>query len=334
MSQICTTGIKKRPFPKLGKGRGSHTGAAFDFVRLFFKSSCLCDIMGDTSDWNKIQQIKSEGIKMVENMHGVWVGENAAIAITKKMQISFIRLPNNDIVSILRQANEDIIGVVYGHGRNDNNLNKIDSCYCTTAYKDVINTELIQKHQNDEIYLQKNKLYYKLHDGTVFPCVLAEKITISANQVIPPVDDSMNVAQKLELWNLGARCFYGKQYEQGVWGGIDTRKYSICFNLNKDGSGVYCRFGKNGYTLKGQAMLSTICLRDNEVRMIENNMDNLDEYEPILDAFIVDGCSFPEDGGWYWAVKEISDDCIKLCGCGGDTYETYRISTNNHEFIV
>lgn len=268
------------------------------------------------------------------NNYGVWVGENATIAITEKMQISFLRLANDDIVSILKQSDEGIIGIVYGHGRNDNNLHKIDSCYCSTAYKEANNMELIQKHESDTVFLKDNKLHYKLFDDSIFSCVLAEKITVSKNQIMHPIDESMSIAQKLELWNLGARCFYGKQYEQGVWGGIDTRKYSICFNLNKDGSGIYCRFGKNGYTQKGRAMLSTICLRDNEVRMIENNMDNLNEYVPILDAFIIDGCSFPDDGGWYWSVKEVSDDWIKLCGCGGDTYETYRISSNNHEFIV
>ncbi|WP_310604292.1 hypothetical protein [Anaerosporobacter sp.] len=145
----------------------------------------------------------------------------------------------------------------------------------------------------------------------------------------------MRIADKLELWNLGVRCFFDKLPQpNSVWASIETHRYSICFNLNADGSGVYCRVGKNGYTDKGRAMLSTICLRKDEVRMIENNMDNLEEYKPILEAFVIDSCAFPQDGGWYWSVKEVSDDSIVLHGCGGDIYEIQRISTNNYEFIL
>lgn len=267
------------------------------------------------------------------NNYGIWVGEKAVIALTEKMQIVFLRLLNNDIVSILKQSDEGIIGIVYGHGRNDDNLQKNDSAYCTFDFKGKNDIGLIQTHEKDSILYDDENLYYKMFDGTIFPCVLAEKITLSKEQKILPVDNSMNIAKKLELWNLGARCFYDND-SGSVWGGIDTRKYSICFNLNSDGSGVYCRVGKNGYTNKGRAMLSTICLRNNEIRMIDNNMENLNDYTPFLDAFIVDGCSFPQDGGWYWSVASVSDNCIKLNGCGGDTYEIYRISTNNHEFII
>jgi hypothetical protein len=231
--------------------------------------------------------------------NGIWIGENAAISITDKMQIIFLRLynENQNIVSILKQADENIIGIVYGYGRNDNNLAKNSTAYCTTAFKEKSNIELIKKHEYDTLSINGEKLIYTMFDGSIFTCVLAEEITVSKEQVIHPIDKSMRIAQKLELWNIGARCFYNEQ-AGAVWGGIDTRKYSICYNLNADGSGIYCRFGKNGYTDKGRAMLSTICLRNNEVRMIKNNMDNLIEFKPILDAFISERChSLKTEGG-------------------------------------
>ena len=58
--------------------------------------------------------------------------------------------------------------------------------------------------------------------------------------------------------------------------------------------------------------------------MIENNLLSINEYKPNEDWFIVDGCSFPEDGGWYWSVKEVTDDVISLQGCGGDIYKICR----------
>ena len=43
-----------------------------------------------------------------------------------------------------------------------------------------------------------------------------------------------------------------------------------------------------------------------------------------VDFFVEDGCSFPDDGGWYWSVKEVTNDVIYLNGCGGATYEIQK----------
>ena len=42
------------------------------------------------------------------------------------------------------------------------------------------------------------------------------------------------------------------------------------------------------------------------------------------ECFVADGCAFPSDGGWYWSVKEVTDDVIYLNGCGDVTYEIHR----------
>lgn len=82
--------------------------------------------------------------------------------------------------------------------------------------------------------------------------------------------------------------------------------------------------GLNGYCDKGYAMLSTICLRANEVRMVEDNLATINGYRPVPEWFASDSCSFPADGGWYWFVKEATDDYITLRGCEGATYRIDR----------
>lgn len=57
-------------------------------------------------------------------------------------------------------------------------------------------------------------------------------------------------------------------------------------------------------------MLSTTCLRLNECRMIEENMKLIDKFKANEEFFISNGCAFPNDGGWYWYVKEVTDDYI------------------------
>jgi hypothetical protein len=58
--------------------------------------------------------------------------------------------------------------------------------------------------------------------------------------------------------------------------------------------------------------------------MIADNLQSINDYVPNEAWFIDDGCSFPQDGGWYWAVKEVTEDVIYLQGCGGDVYQIHR----------
>ena len=71
-------------------------------------------------------------------------------------------------------------------------------------------------------------------------------------------------------------------------------------------------------------MRSTICIRHNECRMLGNNLEAHEDYVPMEECFVEDGCAFPPDGGWYWSIKEVTADRILLNGCGGDIYVINR----------
>lgn len=260
------------------------------------------------------------------NNYGIWIGEDASIAITEKLQIIFLRLIRDKLVSIIKQADEGIIGVVYGYSVNFN-------AHCEVSFKGKTNDKLIELHSKDSFVCDGKKLIYTMYDGTLFDCTLAERITISSSMNFPPVDKNLSVAQKLELWNMGTNYQYDT-HEGVVYAGIDGRKYSICYNLSSDGNCIYCRVGQNGYCEKGRAMLSTICLRPDEVRMIDDNLKSIDEYKPMLDCFVADSCAFPSDGGWYWSLIESTDDYVTLHGCGGETYETHRMRGDRYEVLA
>lgn len=260
------------------------------------------------------------------NNYGIWIGINASIAITEKLQMIFLRLARDKLISIIKQEDEDIIGVVYGYGE------KFDA-HCEVAFKNKTNDNLILLHSKDSFICDREKLIYTMYDGTSFNCTLAERIKISPNTDFPPVDNNLSVTQKLELWNMGTNY----QYDTGegiVYAGIDGRKYSICFNLSSNGNCIYCRVGQNGYCDKGRAMLSTICLRPNEVRMIDDNLNSIYEYKPMVDCFVADSCSFPSDYGWYWSLIESTDNYVTLNGCGGAIYKVYRIRGDRYEVLA
>jgi len=125
----------------------------------------------------------------------------------------------------------------------------------------------------------------------------------------------------MALWGVG-KCF---EYSNGNYNvRIETQKYSIYFCLSITDEWIYCRVGQNGYCEKGRAMLSPICIRQNEMRMIENNLLSMNEYKPLEECFIENGCAFPADGGWYWSINKITDDVIYLNGCSGEIYEIHR----------
>ena len=122
-------------------------------------------------------------------------------------------------------------------------------------------------------------------------------------------------------WNI-LSCFY---YEDGFYNvHIDAVKNAAYFGFDEKEKFLYCRIGKNAYCEKGWAMLSTTCIRMNESRMLEDNLLALEDYKLNEDFFVEDGCSFPDDGGWYWSVKEVTNDVIYLNGCGGATYEIQK----------
>jgi hypothetical protein len=250
------------------------------------------------------------------NKYGIWVGDNATVAVTEKLMIAFLRLRKDNIVSILRHKDEGVVAVVNGMAFGTGRRGK-----CDVALKDTVGQELIDLHSKDRMVGDGDSLVYEMHDGTRFATVLAEKIELSDDFTPPERNLNLSIAERMELWNLGS---YFILEDEQVSAGINAHRYCICYNLTADGSFIYCRVGLNGYCDKGYAMLSTVCLRANEVRMVEDNLATINEYRPVPEWFALDSCSFPADGGWYWSVKEATDDYITLHGCEGATYRIDR----------
>lgn len=261
-------------------------------------------------------------------LYGVWIGKDATIAITEKLQIAFLRIKPDKIISILKQFEKGVIGAVYGTGVKSNATASI--CMINSEgilqYSSEESKDYIDNHKNDRIEFRAEEdnahIVYSMYDGSVFQCELAEVITITDSSIMPEKNPDIPLEKRLEIWRLGSNFSQGTDEIQA---GIDTHRYSVNYYINSKRNGTYCRVGNNGYCEKGYAMLSTTVIRPNETRMIKNNMDSIAEYKPILDCFVKNGCAFPPDGGWYWSLKEMNDDLIKLNGCQNAEYHFPRI---------
>ncbi len=268
----------------------------------------------------------------LSNLYGIWIGENATIAIAQDYYIAFLRINKDLIACILRHSESGIVGIVYGIGINFKAhaimAVKNPDTGTIMSNSDEAKNHLIN-HSADTIeYNQSdNKLVYTMCNGNTYNLVLAEKFEMQLFNRINEVNDSLSVAERMSLWCITRRY----EYEDGYFeASFDTQKYSILFWVNLHEGQTYCRVGQNGFCEKGWAMLSTICIRHNECRMIDNNLLSVNDFKPIDDCFVVDGCAFPPDGGWYWSVKEVTDDVIYLNGCGGATYEIHRIKNHTN----
>lgn len=254
---------------------------------------------------------------------GIWHGENASAAITENFSIVFLRLEPELIAAVLKHSEYGTTGTVYGIGKNWNAhavyriINPSGKICCNDE-----NDERLKLHNNDKAELDRKsgKLIYTAYNGKRFELKLAEKID-SGYFNKDKNSTSLSVADKMAKWNI-LSCFERGDEFYNVH--IDTLKYSAFFGFRANEDFLYCRIGQNGYCEKGWAMLSTTCIRMNESRMIENNLAALEDYKPNKEYFVKDGCSFPEDGGWYWSLKEVTDDVIYLNGCGGATYEIHK----------
>ena len=272
---------------------------------------------------------------MSENNYGIWIGENSVVAITEDLTISFLRLKEDLIAGILRYNETGVLGVAYGHGTAEAH-NHTAAIICDSDKNFVKNSDeaadFIKLHNSDKISYdeQNQKLIYTTYDNIIFENILAEKIEMSNFERKNEIDNSLSVTEKMTRWNI-------KQYLQigpkSVRAGIDTRKYSIFYTIDLNGNQydakynefIYCRVGQQGYCEKGWAMLPTIQIRHHHTSMIEDNLSSVKDYKPDENCFVEDSCAFPADGGWYWSLKEVTDDVIYLQGCGGDVYEIHRI---------
>lgn len=259
-------------------------------------------------------------------MYGIWCGKDATVTIVEDFSISFLRIRKDRIASILKHRQYGTVGVVYGVGtgfdaRAVYGIRHPESG--KLSYSEADGKEYLEKHAGDSYSVEEDgSMTYRMYDGIEFPLVLAEEIHMEDFDRKTPVDSGLTVAQRMSLWNV--KQWFG--YDDGQFNVcVDTQRYSIYFNVSLgDELFIYCRVGQNGYCEKGWAMLSTTCIRQMECRMIEDNLQTLREYRPMEECFVADGCAFPSDGGWYWSLKEVTEDVIYLHGCGGVTYEIHR----------
>lgn len=151
------------------------------------------------------------------DIHGVWIGENATVVVTSKLVIAFLRPHPGRIISVLKQENQGVIGVVDGFALGR-------SSRCEIGFKDKANHARIDLHTRDGVDCDGETLVYETHDGTTFQCALAEKIEILGEMWPADHHEHLSVAEKLELWNLGA---YFQLQDNTVAAGVNTRRYIV-----------------------------------------------------------------------------------------------------------
>lgn len=258
-------------------------------------------------------------------MFGIWCGKDATVAAVEDFSIAYLRIREDCLACILRHRRYGTVGAVYGLGINWD----ARAVYCERHpesgeffYNEELGKEYLEKHSEDTFTVdQDGGMIYRMYEGTEYRLELAEEICMEDFDKAPSVDPDLPVAERMALWNVMQRFEYGDGYLDVH---IDTQKYSILYSFSRKDKFVYCRVGQNGYCEKGWAMLSTTCVRHNECRMIKDNLQTMQEYKPMEECFVKDGCAFPADGGWYWSLKKATEDVIYLNGCGGATYEIYR----------
>ncbi len=257
----------------------------------------------------------------------VYCGENAALIQNNIFTIIFLRISDENVISILNHSIYGVIGVVYGFGKGFNA--SCEYCFadyenCKKYYSNSDYSNLLNLHQNDKFTTKNGQLTYTTYNNRQYRLYIAENMEETEFNESEP-NDNLSIAEKMKIWNCGQHLyndFSENNFE--VECEANTEKYSAVFNINSMNNFVYCRFSLHGYTNKGYAMLSTICIRQNECRMIEDNRKSLDIFTPNDSYFSENSCAFPSDGSWYWSVKSICQDTIYLNGCGGSVYEIHR----------
>lgn len=259
--------------------------------------------------------------------YGIWCGKDAAFAAVEEFSIAFLRVRKDLIVSVLKHRLYGTVSVVYGQASEAG----ASAGYCAKNPATGISfcngkewAEKLELHSGDTFYTEEaGRLIYTMYDGSVYEMELAESVDMRIFERTYPADPSLPLAKRMALWGINKYFYYDNDaFEVG----FDTEKYSVCYKIIGKEKFLYCRLGQNGYCERGWAMLSTVCIRFNECRMLEDHRQALREYKPVEECFVTNGCAFPPDGGWYWSVKSVTDDAVSLNGCNGATYVIRRRS--------
>lgn len=257
-------------------------------------------------------------------VYKVYCGKNAAIMENDVLSFIFLRIKDDNIISILKHSHFGIVGIVSGYGNKSDAY--ADYCFVDPdtglKHSNVFElNEALENHKKDTVCTNdSNKLIYTTFDGIVYHLQIADELS----EDVHLIDSELSLADKMRIWNCGmsyATSYLDNYYVEAE---MNTEKYSATYNINPSDNFIYCRFGMHGYCNKGYAMLSTICIRHNECRMIPDNTEALKGFTPDEKYFVDNSCAFPPDGSWYWSVENIDDNTVYLNGCGGGIYEIHR----------
>lgn len=255
-------------------------------------------------------------------MYKVYCGKDAAFAEYYFLSILFLRIKDDNIISILKHAHFGIVGIVSGRGKNFDA--HTDYCFVNpeTGMKYCTRLEFsneLEKHKKDTVCTNEgHELIYNTYNGSVYRLQIAEESEADEIRMTDKKIQKMSLADKMRLWNCGVE--FGSS-DHFVSANMNTEKYSAIFNIDLSNHSIYCRFGAHGYCDKGYAMLSTICIRHDECRMIPDNTEALKGYVPDEKYFVENSCAFPPDGSWYWSVRHVDESTVYLNGCGGEIYK-------------
>jgi hypothetical protein len=264
---------------------------------------------------------------------GVWLGKDAVFASVGEISIAIMRFDNEKIVNLLWQFEKGLCGVVYGYKAEYKQesfgvIKLLNEANLYLGHK--CNSATLSNHSDDTWHFddEAKMLSYVMYNGNKYEMKLAEALDFSDFIKKHKADSSLSVAERMRTWNIGAELGYNNSY---LWAKIATPKYEICFNFGLKSSSeidIYCRLGLNAFTDKGRAMLPVADTRWWDAIMIDD-LDQLPDFIPDEQYFPESSCSVdaglhPNDGAWYWSVKEVYDDYITLYGCGGETYKIVR----------
>ncbi len=263
------------------------------------------------------------------NVHdhlGFYIGKDSALVISPEFTAAFLRLNEGHIVTALMKDGR-IAGLVSGR-RDGRNLHVFSMLHAADAR--IVRPAEAPEALNDLEQAFSACTLSFTEGGAVctfasqdFPLALGAPIDLDAIRRPQPVNDSLSVSEKMGAWNVNCWYIVG-QSGDSVHVNLSDGRFDCHWEINVPQNSIYCRFGVNGYCDKGWAMKPTIVLRAHACEMLPNHCEALLPYHPIEECFVPDGCAFPDDGGWYWSVKEVSSDTVTLHGCGGDTYTIYR----------
>ncbi len=261
-----------------------------------------------------------------EGHYGYYCGQDAALVLSPEFNVAFLRLTQEHLVTAMIKDGR-VVGVVSGHrmGKERHVYMMLQATERRFVRPDEALEELVGVAQDFaacHVEFTGNDALCTFA-GQEFRLALGDAIDLDAIRRPQPVDDSLSVAEKMRAWNVDCWYIVGEKGDT-LHSNISNGRFDCHWELNWPEGVIYCRLGVSGYCAKGWAMLPTSVFRAQACGMLADHRDALLPYRPNEECFVPDGCAFPDDGGWYWSVKDVTPDCITLNGCGGATYTIYR----------